>query len=93
MLTLLKACALDGGNESTNPLLGYSAPEGSTPAAYWNTTMGNTDGGFDEMFGSFFDHGRLPSGFIVSHERGADGVLYIFLDEIESFICFSSFFG
>ena len=53
--------ALNGGHVVGNPMLDYSAPEGS-PAASWNTTMGNTDGGFDEMFGSFLTMVDYPSG-------------------------------
>ena len=79
MLTLLKACALDGGNESTNPLLGYSAPEGSTPAAYWNTTMGNTDGGFDEMFGSFLTMEGYPPGSLSAMNVERMGFIIIII--------------
>ena len=63
MLAELKANlrALNGGHVVGNPVLGYNSPEG-TPAAYWNTTMGNTDGGFDEMFGSFLTMVGYPSG-------------------------------
>ena len=53
--------ALNGGRVVGNPVLGYSSPEGSR-LAYWNTTMGNTDGGFDEMFGSFLTMEGYPSG-------------------------------
>ena len=53
--------SLNGGQVIGNPVLGYNSPEGS-PAAYWNTTMGNTDGGFDEMFGSFLTMEGYPHG-------------------------------
>jgi hypothetical protein len=53
--------ALNGGQVIGNPVLGYNSPEGS-PASLWSTLMNNTDGGFDEMFGSFLTMEAYPSG-------------------------------